>query len=561
MIKRALERIQSLSIGKRLTLTMWLTAVLPILLLFSLLSGMVYSSLLDSESNRAQLSLNHAVKDLDTWVASAREHTAVLASNLNLNEAVRGYEQKDFKTKLSTRDVIHNSITSHYVADPGVLNIVVYLYKSDAYFTSSFEDAGSFARYEDAPWFHALLEGRSHQYSGWAGEAERPDVYIVAYSMKSILSGEILGLVYTELSSSRIESIFRDLTQPGDLIQWQGQQLFVGSPAGRRSIALTAAAEEMALTVTYRVSTAGYLRSASYLSLSMLLGLAALTLLLFWVCRAFSRWFTWRIVTLRNATVRMADGHFDLQVEDRYHDELTELSDSFNQMSSQIRQLIQDNYLSQIRNQEAQLIALQSQINPHFIYNTLESLSMMALIHDNYEIVDIAQAFSQIMRYSMQSDAQVTVADELDNIRRYLSIQEIRFPGKVKTSLQVEEACYRLPLLRLTLQPLVENSFTHGFEEQREGGLLRIILRVRHHRLLIYVIDNGKGISRQRLARIRELIAKGDTDTLQDCFALRNLAQRLKLTYGEAAKIYLHAQADRGTIVMIRLPIREEQEA
>ena len=106
-----------------------------------------------------------------------------------------------------------------------------------------------------------------------------------------------------------------------------------------------------------------------------------------------------------------------------------------------MKQLIENEYLVKIESQQATLRALQSQINPHFVYNTLESISMMALVKDHYEIVDMTQAFSLMMRYSMEPSPLVTVREELENVRNYVTIQKIRFPDRFQMEYQVEEAC------------------------------------------------------------------------------------------------------------------------
>ena len=118
----------------------------------------------------------------------------------------------------------------------------------------------------------------------------------------------------------------------------------------------------------------------------------------------------------------------------------------------------------------------------------------------------------------------------------------------------MQEGCEKLPLLRLTLQPLVENSFTHGFEKQSEGGNLRLVIRMREKYISIFVIDDGSGIEAERLEKIKMLIHSGSADTSAECYALRNLSQRLRLSYGEAAEMHIRSREGRGTCVLIRIP-------
>lgn len=286
-------------------------------------------------------------------------------------------------------------------------------------------------------------------------------------------------------------------------------------------------------------------------------GMAVLIILIYLMDKMLADWVAGRIIRLGEATRRIAAGDLEVEVKDGLKDEIGELARSFNTMARDMKQLIENEYLVKIESQQATLRALQSQINPHFVYNTLESISMMALVKDHYEIVDMTQAFSLMMRYSMEPSPLVTVREELENVRNYVTIQKIRFPDRFQMEYQVEEACLEEKLPRLTIQPLVENAFRHGFEDTPNHKQILVSICRRRGFLELRIFNDGATVSHERLARVRFLLDPDCQENTMDCYALRNLSRRLRLLFGEKSRVTLRSGAGTGTIVSLRIPLEK----
>ena len=245
--------------------------------------------------------------------------------------------------------------------------------------------------------------------------------------------------------------------------------------------------------------------------------------------------------------------NFDVQFHVKYNDEVSKVGQSFNFMVQKIRQLIKEVYATKLLYKQTELNALQSQINPHFIYNTLETISMYSVIHHVPEIYDFTQTFGQILRYSIRNiNLPVTLGQELDHVKNYINLLDYRFPGKYKLEIDVPEKLEKIQMLKLTLQPLVENAIGHGLENLENGGTIIISAFEVDGTVIISVKDNGKGICAEKLKEIQDHLCHSDELEESEHIGLLNISKRLTLYYGEAASLTLQSQENVGTEVCIR---------
>ncbi|UED76337.1 sensor histidine kinase [Brevibacillus sp. DP1.3A] len=267
------------------------------------------------------------------------------------------------------------------------------------------------------------------------------------------------------------------------------------------------------------------------------------------------------LVQLKEKMLQVKRGNFHERVPVDSQDEIGKLSEQFNQMVEEINRLVNEVYLSSLREREAELAALQSQINPHFIYNTLESINMMAIRSGNYDVSDMVSSLGKLMRYTVvREDGHVTLRQELVSLESYVRIQKIRLGERLQVYMDVEESLSDQRIPKLLLQPLLENAIAHGIERQEQGGTIWLTALCQEGVMQISVRDNGKGMSEQSLSRLlaslRTPMQQHEmTGNAHNGTALRNISQRLTLLFGEEYGLTIVSRPDQGTEITMKIPL------
>lgn len=266
-------------------------------------------------------------------------------------------------------------------------------------------------------------------------------------------------------------------------------------------------------------------------------------------------------ISLLKKTMKMAEsGNFDTQIEVKTRDEIGELSLSFNKMLSQIKQLIQRVYQTEIVRKEAELSALQAQINPHFLYNTLQIMDIMAEENDAYEISGACQALAKIFRYSISKGRElVPLAMEIVHVKNYVYIQRLRLGDKLQVEYAIDDELLQYEIIKLIIQPLVENAIIHGIEKNGKKCLVRIGAQLSEDNLILTVEDDGIGMTPDELMRLRISLYQ-ETEEIKPKrtggIALRNVSDRIKLYYNEKFGMSIQSKKHKGTKVTLILPAK-----
>jgi two-component system sensor histidine kinase YesM len=270
------------------------------------------------------------------------------------------------------------------------------------------------------------------------------------------------------------------------------------------------------------------------------------------------------MVELKKQTSRLKAGDFSARVTVRSRDEIGELGRHFNNMVQTIKDLIDKKYKLEIQQKESELRILQSQMDPHFLYNTLDMIRWTARLEKAKETSQLIEALSNFFRMSMNREKQTaTLADELEFVRSYLNLQQKRMGSKLTFTLMMEASLENVVLPRRLIQPLVENSIKHGFVSRKKGKIQVRCYRSPEDELIIEVADTGIGFSEERLRVIRQALAEKSTDESLIGHALLNIHELISLIYGIGFGIEFPEECNRtGACVRLRIPIqRNGQEA
>ena len=250
-------------------------------------------------------------------------------------------------------------------------------------------------------------------------------------------------------------------------------------------------------------------------------------------------------------------GDFNVSKPAYYQNDIGVLYDYFIDMVKEVRNLIQTTNQQQLLLQKTELNSLRMQINPHFIYNTLESIKWIAYMNDNKEIVIMVKALGDFMRSNISGPEFITIEKELENIHCYLTIQKFRYNDKLDVRIDIPPDLYHAKIPKLLIQPLIENSIVHGLEQKAGDGKI-IIKGIREQEdVIIDIIDNGIGFSKLSLENLDlDFISPEDTRK-NGGLGMKNVHQRIKMYYGESYGLSVTSEYGIRTCVRIRIPYQE----
>jgi two-component system, sensor histidine kinase YesM len=249
-------------------------------------------------------------------------------------------------------------------------------------------------------------------------------------------------------------------------------------------------------------------------------------------------------------------GQFDINIDIKGEAEVAQLSRTFNLMVSRIKDLMHQIVVEQEAKRKSEINALQSQINPHFLYNTLDSIVWMAEHEKNQDVITMTTALAKLFRISISRGKNViTVKEEIEHVTNYLIIQKKRYKNKFQFIIEVEEEVLKCKTLKLVLQPIVENAIYHGIEYMVDEGLIKICASIESGKLLYIVSDNGLGMSREVLDNL--LIY--ETEMKQGSgVGVKNVHERIQLSYGREYGLEIESELEVGTIIKIWMPLNKD---
>lgn len=271
----------------------------------------------------------------------------------------------------------------------------------------------------------------------------------------------------------------------------------------------------------------------------------------FWVSAGIAR----PIVRLQELMEQAETGNLDVRFPDPPSDEIGRLGQSFNTMIGEIAKLLDQVYAEQQKKREAEFRILQAQIKPHFLYNTLDTIHWMAQEKGASEIVGIVDALTRLFRISLSKGRDVIrLEEELEHVSSYLVIQKIRYADKFDYVLDVDPEVLGMAVVKLTLQPLVENALYHGIKEKAGPGRLIVSARTNQNILELTVEDDGAGMPAEELASLERNLAQGG-ERSERGFGVFSVHHRIRLIFGEDWGLVYHSTLGKGTRVTVRYPL------
>ena len=284
----------------------------------------------------------------------------------------------------------------------------------------------------------------------------------------------------------------------------------------------------------------------------LLLIIVVVSLLAMMITRSITR----PIRALCDAAEQIGQGHFETRVHIAAKNELALLGDSFNHMAEQITALIEDIRTEQIYNRNMELKLLQAQINPHFLYNTLDNIIWLTEADRKEDVVSIVMSLSQFFRTTLSGGRDIIpLSEEISHVEAYLQIQQFRYRDILSYRIELPEEVRQVPVIKMTLQPLVENALYHGIKNKRGMGEICITAGRDGEDAVIRVSDNGIGMKPEELEYLQALAdGKQKASADNSGFGIANVAQRLKLNFGDRYGLDIESTYGEGTTITVHTP-------
>ena len=325
-------------------------------------------------------------------------------------------------------------------------------------------------------------------------------------------------------------------------------------------LSISATSEASKLTTTFIVNQDKLFYSISRFDIYSIL--IILTVLSFSVILSlfFNKYLVTPIIKLQKSTELFADGNLDIHLNYDSQDEIGKLYKSFNNMTLRIKYLLESVYIYKLQNKQAQLEALQNQINPHFLHNTLESIRMKALLNNDKEVAQMIKNLSKLFRITLERRHNtVSILEELEHVKIYMQIINMRFNNRFALHIQIPDEYLNCSIIKLCLQPLVENCITHGFKDIFENEQISIVLTRHNDDIFLDISDNGVGIKPDILLNILDKIEQKRknhfSDTSTKSIGIYNIAERISLKYGSDYSLSIHPVTPHGTKITLKIPL------
>lgn len=574
-----------------------LVLLIPILITGIYLTRLLCDMVIEKSINEASVNIERIKERLDEKIKIA----TTVAESLYVDESLRNILSTEYKSLQSTIDSYNNfqdmpTYLKHYVE---LSSIRIYTTNTTLLNNSNFIQATP--EIQSTTWYQEAIQRGSQMEWFYKYDEYKKQYYISLIRCLKDEKNNILGVLTISLDPNQIGAMIKDepydtmIMFNGDIITTSGDSTILArevnhirtlrveeqknfklkteSTEGEGYVIFTSYKpmkvdhSEIEICMYMAVkSITGETRKIITKSLSIIL---VSTLLACVLIIGFIKKFSERIILVKGEMAKVVEGNFDIMPSIPGNDEIGELYKDIYRTVESVQSLVKEIYESKVqkeelkrRQKEMQFEMLASQINPHFLYNTLETIRMKALCSGEVELAQVVKMLSKLLRRNLEvSERSVTIASEVEMMKAYLAIQKFRFGERITYEIKCESGVEKYKILPLLLQPIIENAFIHGLE--RKPGLGCIICQIctKDGQLEIVVEDNGLGMERERLDKFVASLENSKSKEKVSRVGLRNIYERINIYYGEAYGLTIVSNRDKGTKVTVTLPIvREEKD-
>lgn len=440
--------------------------------------------------------------------------------------------------------------------------------QSDTLFLTPLHDCSYYDKNKDQiiVTFGRKVYGKNGKYAGLilidlppASIIKLSDAFLLErnqYNIKINITDAEGGLIYdSDLSSGRVN--YSEINK---------EELLMYQKNPNNYLVIEETTKQLGMKVNTVIPRSTMFLRISFIQKVTLLLVVILIVVIISAAILFSKRMVHLIRKLQNSMKCLEGGNYELITDSVGNDEIGSLVKSYNHMVGKMEALIEEVYQAGVRQKNAQFLALRTQINPHFLFNTLESIRIKAILNGDDAVADMVKMLAKIFRTVLDSDKKnYRVRDELENIRSYIQLQNIRFDNVITLREDIDPQIYDARIMSILFQPVVENCFKYGSKESGIPIQILITGQLAEENMMVFTIrDDGQGMTPERLEAVRrELYLAQDVEIQEEKsgeesashrIGLRNIAERLHLRYGSDGKLRIVSSDEQGTVVEIHVP-------
>jgi two-component system, sensor histidine kinase YesM len=579
-------KIKRKTLQKRLLRLFLLISIIPVII-FGLVSFGISANIIQQMSSTYGLTMMDRVNtDLENLFKLAFRLGNVASQSPSIQEALRTDFQSDaqrYSMDLSASADLQYSM--YYYEDVFGIDVVG---NNGGEYKSHYRSFIQGTLMQE-PWYKTIIEAGKPVWFGphagsFATETIGEDLITCGIPVIDKASGRPMGVVLVDILVSKIQDIIQArLGKNGYfVILGENNQLISEAiPASALPIDFTDLSKQLSDTAPDSVQTIDYngalivnktstltnwklvgiMPKSELESNSAFLGLIIGVLIISIALTALL--VAWRLSDRISSPIRqmtklmklVEEGDLHITMGPNTDDEIGQLGKSFNLMISKLNELMNRVYLEQRNLRKAELRALQAQINPHFLYNTLDSIIWLTRQKRNEEVITLVTALTKLFRIGISRGAEIIpMSNEIEHVRSYLTIQNIRYTSKFTYEIDVNENLMNFLTLKLILQPLVENAIYHGIKMKKESGAIRITGEEKEDCILLKVTDTGIGMTQNVVDELHKLLNNEEDKSSISSYGVRNVHQRIRIFFGNEYGLSFTSQYGEGTTVTIKLP-------
>lgn len=587
------------SMRTKLTMSYLVLTLIPVVIITVFVFNVSIATLKNEVSAYVSNSLEQANKNIDNTFSQLSHMSANIGLNSTIQHILKSEVQRPIDQKIRDDEDAARIIQSEAMNFTDIESLFLFSYNGEVYSlrgtTNSLPTDYNFTR---QGWFEKMKKlGRknliipTHPQMEVISEGKSKDVFGYISEIKDLETQKSIGFLFFEIDINVFNKLLQSIasddrsqlviidnnktviyhTQPA-YISTQYRTSYVSEMLDRKQGFLSNHGRNGEEIINFHTSANTgwtvlsvmpsdilYSRINSF-ELALIFTIALCIISAIVIAILMSNTLTEPISLLKSKMKQAESGDFDTQIKVKSKDEIGELSLSFNKMLARIKQLIQRVYQTEIVRKEAELSALQAQINPHFLYNTLQIMDIMAEEKGADEISGACQALAKIFRYSISKGKEmVPLEEEIIHVKNYVFIQHLRLGQKLSVEYNIPDALLKYEVIKLILQPLVENAIIHGIEKDGKNCVIRLSATLTGDNLILTVEDNGIGMTAEDLMKLQLSLyqeTEEERPKRHGGIALKNVNDRIKLYHNDKYGMSIQSKKHIGTKVTLILPAK-----